>query len=101
VPAGRARLTLAVLAFAGLLALAIAFGGAGALLMAPALLAAVPFLLGRYPGEALLQRLRSRPARRHAPVPRRLPRAARGGFLRPSPLASRGASRAPPALLLR
>ncbi len=77
---------------------AILVAGPAALILGPALLAAVPFLFGRYPGERLLHRLAARPARpRRAPVRPAL-RAPRSLGARRSPLASRGASRAPPAL---
>lgn len=81
-----------------LFVVAILVAGPAALVLGPALLSAVPFLFGRYPGERLLQRLAAGP-----PRPRRLParaalRAPRSLGGRLSPLASRGASRAPPAL---
>lgn len=91
----RSRLAcLALIAVAG--ALLVFAPPAVGLMLAPALLAALPLLLGRYPGEELLARLS-----RRAPVasrPRRLlaPRAPRRLGRRLRPLAAVGASRAPP-----
>ena len=81
-----------------LLVAAILIAGPGALLLCPALLAAVPFLFGRYPGAELLDRLAARPRPRRAPLARAALRAPGTLGLRRSPLASRGACRAPPAL---
>lgn len=81
-----------------LLVAAIVVAGPAALMLTPALLAAVPLVLGRYPGERLLHRLARGPAvagRTPARVSLRAPRSL-GRRLRP--LASLGASRAPPAL---
>lgn len=91
-------MTLGLAAMIALFVAAILVAGPAALILGPALLAAVPFLFGRYPGERLLRRL----AARHG-GPRRAParavlRAPRSLGVRLSPLASRGASRAPPAL---
>jgi hypothetical protein len=91
------HLKLGLAAMLVLLAAAIAVGGAGALLMAPALLAVLPLLLGRYPGEELLARLVAvRRAQRRISADARLPRAPRALGRRRAALASRGASRAPP-----
>lgn len=66
------------------------------LMLAPALLAALPLLLGRYPGEELLARM-ARRAPAASPPQRLLPRRApRRLGRRLSPLAAVGASRAPP-----
>lgn len=94
---GRTRLTLGLAALLALLAAAILVGGPGALLMGPALVAALPLLLGRYPGETVLQRLADAaraPRRRRSTAS--LPRAPRALGRRLAPLAARGASRAPP-----
>lgn len=94
---GRTRLTLGLVALLALLAAAVVVGGPGALLMGPALVAALPLLLGRYPGEALLRRLAGDPlAPRRPRATASLPRAPRTLGRRPAPLAARGASRAPP-----
>ena len=94
----RTRLTVGLAAMVALVLVAILVGGPAALIMGPALLAALPFLVGRYPGERLLARLAAT-----GRTPRRVPARATvrpPGTLgrRLSPLAARGASRAPPAL---
>ena len=97
---GRLPLTLGVALFVALAVAAIVAGGPAALVLGPALVLALPFLTDRYPGEDVLVRLAGRPApRRLADVPRR-PRAPRVLGRRLGPLASSGASRAPPALAL-
>lgn len=67
------------------------------LLLLPVFLLALLLLLGRYPGEELLNRLacRGRTVPRRASR-RRLPRAPRSLGRRLAPLATLGASRAPP-----
>lgn len=100
-PRGRLRLTLGLALFLAVAVAAIAVGGPAALVLGPAVVLALPFLVDRYPGEAVLGRLARRraPRRRTADAPRR-PRAPRTLGRRLAPLASFGASRAPPALAL-
>jgi len=72
-------------------------GGSVGLVLLPALLLALPLVLGRYPGEELIARLTRR--RRASAHPSRrivLPRAPRALGRRLAPLAAIGASRAPP-----
>ncbi|QEC49534.1 hypothetical protein FSW04_19470 [Baekduia soli] len=99
-----AALTFAVLVAVGLLLQALGAGETGLLYLAPALLMAVPLLLGRYVGERHIAALAGRPrprARRRraaAPLTPRGPRRAmlRGGRLVGSSLAKRP----PPAAAL-
>src|ERR1700677_101679 len=76
-------------------------GTGAALVLAPAALLLVPLLLGRFPGERVIQRL----ARRATPVRRTLsiapPRSPRALGARLAGLAFPGAGRAPPAAALR
>jgi hypothetical protein len=98
-------LVIASLALAGwVLMHGVGFSGEGLVMLAPALLFAVPLLAGRYVGERAIGRVRdaragaSAPRRRStAAVPRRRPSLAlvpRGGLL----LASSLATRPPPTL---
>lgn len=93
----RRRGVFVVLA-AAIVVAALACGSVGLLLM-PALLLAVPLVLGRYPGEELIARLararhRAGPVRPARRIP--MPRAPRRLGRRLAPLAATGASRAPP-----
>ena len=95
---GRIRLTLGLILLVALVATAIVVGGPTALVLTPALILALPFLVDRYPGEQLLAGLGRRDARRSRDVVARLPRAPRALGRGRSPLARLGASRAPPSL---
>lgn len=97
---GRLRLTLGLAVFLAVAVAAIAAGGPAALVLGPVVLLALPFLLDRYPGEDVLARLARRPAPRRATIAVRRPRAPRALGRRLAPLASSGASRAPPVLSL-
>jgi hypothetical protein len=96
------RLPVALLAVTLLWCLALALLGAhgGLLNLVPALLLAAPLALRRYPGEAVLRalatrpRARRRPARREATPPRPIFRLVPGGALL---LATSLAERPPPA----
>lgn len=95
----RTRLTVGLAVLVALVIAAIVVGGPAALVMGPVLLAALPFLVGLYPGERLLHRLaRARRVRASGAPAARAPRAPRTLGRRLTPLASHGASRAPPAL---
>jgi hypothetical protein len=103
-PHGWARLLALVLLPALLASLAAAGFGYGALLLVPAVLLALPLLLGRYPGERTIARLQ-RPRQ-----PRALTKiAVAAGILRPTRPRIRGgrlvacslAGRGPPLLALR
>lgn len=91
---------LAALATVALLAAAATGTGHAALALAPALLVALPLLLGRYPGERTIHRIAARRAGADRPqvLRRVLPRAPRSIVRRPRLLATLSASRAPPAL---
>lgn len=97
---GRIRLTLGLILLVALVAAAIVVGGPAALVLTPALVLALPFLVDRYPGERLLAAVRRRDVRRPRDEVARLPRAPRALGSRRAPLARLGASRAPPALSL-
>lgn len=98
---GRTHLVLAALATIALIVAAALGAGHAALALCPALLVALPLLLGRFPGEHTIDRLAAR-RRRPAPAPsprRLLPRAPRSIVRRPRLLATLSASRAPPVLV--
>ena len=96
----RILLALCALSLVWLVTQSVTGMGEGLALLAPALLLAVPLLLGRYVGEDALERIRA--ARRT--VHRRVravfvarPRGPRATRLRGALLGARGAERAPPA----
>lgn len=91
---------LAALATVALLAAAATGLGHAALALAPALLVALPPLLGHYPGERTIERIAARRTGAGRPhVQRRvLPRAPLSLVRRPQLLATLSASRAPPAV---
>ena len=95
-PAGTRRLP-ALLALAAAIVVAIVVCGPVGLLLLPALLLGAALLLGRYPGEELINRFARRPrAARRTLWTFPVPRAPRSLGARLAPLATLGASRAPP-----